>query len=123
MKGQKQAVVDEVLKCLPGFRLNHDIALVMLSSGELESIKQAVGIGIYNGTIEYGKSTAVKTEVMAYARSMVMNHMKKARELNGNQVYGKTKVDLAAQERSNKIATVDMDSLPEDLKSFVNSIV
>lgn len=123
MKGQKQAVVDEVLKCLPGFRLNHDIALVMLSSGELEAIKQAVGIGIFNGTIEYGKSTAVKTEVMAYARSMVMNHMKKAKELNGNQVYGKTKVDIEVQKKNEKLATVDMENLPDDLKTYVRSIL
>ena len=123
MKGQKEAVVEQVQLLLPTFRLNHDIALVMLSSSQLESIKQNIGVGLYTGLIEYSKSTAVKTEVMAYARSMVMNHLKKARELNGNQVYGKTVAALESQKKNKKIATVDMAGLPDDLKSYVNSIV
>ena len=123
MRGQKQAVVDEVLRYLPAFQLNKDIALIMLSNDQLEMIKANIGLGMLNGSIEYGKSTANKAEVMAYARSMVMNHMKKAKELNGNQVYGKTKTMVEQKKISNRLATVDMESLPDDLKSFVNSIV
>jgi hypothetical protein len=123
MKGQKQAVVDEVLRHLPTFGLYKDIALVMLSNTQLESIKYDIGMGMVNGTIEYSKTPVVTTEAMAYARSMVMNHMKKAKELNGNQVYGKTKTMVEQKKISNRLATVDMESLPDDLKSFVNSIV
>jgi hypothetical protein len=123
VKGQKQAVVDEVLNHLSSFVLNKDIALILLTATQLEKIKYDIGRGIVNGTVEYSKNNLAVAEVMAYARSMVMNHMKKARELNGNQVYGKTATAVEAQKKNDKLATVNMESLPADLKAYVQGLV
>src|ERR1035437_561921 len=86
MKGQKQAVVDLVKAHLPTFIPFKNIALVMLTKDQLEDIKRKIAEGIMDASIEYGK-LLIPSEVASYARSMTMNHLKKARELNGNQVY------------------------------------
>jgi hypothetical protein len=123
MKGQKEYVVELVKHHLPNFVEYKDIALIALSGSQLEQIKNSIAVAISLGTVSYSKNPLNKTEVVAYARSMVMNHMKKARELNGNQVYGKTKSAVESKKKDDKLATVDMESLPDDLKSYVNSIV
>jgi hypothetical protein len=61
-------------------------------------------------------------EIFAYSRSMVMNHLKKAKELNGNQVYGVGTVVIQSKQ-SKALANINMDILTEDLKAFVNDIV
>lgn len=121
MKGQKQAVVEAVVRILPNFNLYKDIALVMLTNQQLESLKHEIGSDIRNGFIEYSKSTASGAEVFSYARSMVMNHLKKARELNGNQVYGV--VQAVIQSKQPKATCISVDLLPEDLKAFVETLV
>lgn len=84
MKSQKQAVVDEVVSVLgSSFVLGKDNALSLLTNAQLESIKHNIASAIFNGTVAYSKSVANRSEVVAYARSMVMNHLKKAKELNG----------------------------------------
>ena len=122
MKGQKRSVVEAVQMMLPNFNLYKDIALVMLTKDQLESLKLEIGQRIFNGTIEYGKDRANKAEVFAYARSMTMNHLKKARELNGNQIYGVGPV-TSQPKQSKTIATINMDLLSDELKAFVKSIV
>jgi len=69
MKGQKQAVVEAVQRMLPNFNLYKDIALVMLTSNQLESLKHEIGHGIYMNQIEYSKDLTSGPEVFAYARS------------------------------------------------------
>lgn len=84
MKSQKQAVVDEVVSVLgSSFVLGKDNALSLLTGVQLESIKRNIAQAISNGTVAYSKSVSNSSEVAAYARSMVMNHLKKAKELNG----------------------------------------
>lgn len=122
MKGQKEAVVELVKQALPTFRPYMDMALVMLSKHQLERIKEDVGLAIMSGTIDYGKPL-IRHEVMAYARSMVMNHLKKARELNGNQVYGSTPAMVQSKLASKKLSTINMDLLSDELKTFVRSLV
>lgn len=123
MKGQKQAVVELVQKYMPNFVIYQDIALIWLSSNDLEHLKAEIGEMMIAGEVAYSKNRHNEAEVHAYARSMVMNHMKKARELNGNQVYGKTPGAVEAEKRNDKLSTVNMDLLPEDLKTYVKSIV
>ena len=95
---------------------------MMLTKDQLENLKAYIGNGIYNGDIEYSKDRLNAGEVFAYARSMVMNHLKKAKELNGNQIYGVG--PAAAQSKAPKaLAGIDMSLLTEDLKAFVDTLV
>lgn len=82
-KGQKEAVVELVCAALgPSFVPGKTNALNLLTSSQLASIKDVVYGDILSGAITYGKPLNLK-EVKAYASSMVMNHLKKAKELNG----------------------------------------
>ena len=122
MKGQKEAVVEAVKAVLPGFIPFKDIALVLLSEEQLEDIKFDSGTAIIAGFIEYSKPLN-QAEVMIYARSMVMNHLKKAKELNGNQVYGKSVATVEAEKKDKKLSALNMDILPDNLKAYVKSLV
>lgn len=130
-KGQKEAVVEQVLLQLPGFIKYQDNAILKLSQGQLESIKANIYSNIINGNIEYGKDLANLAEVRTYARSMVMNHLKKAKELNGGHTYTtsatpsvggtvqrtvRTKVKLAPK-------GVNPDIMPEELQEFAKTLV
>ena len=122
MKGQKQAVVQMVQTMLPNFSLYKDIALVMLTKDQLNNLKYEVAKAIIRGDVEYSKDMSRHDEIFAYSRSMVMNHLKKAKELNGNQVYGVGTVVIQSKQ-SKALANINMDILTEDLKAFVNDIV
>jgi hypothetical protein len=123
MRGQKEAVVEIIKQMLPHFKPFKDIALVMLTKQQLESLKHQIGQGIYLGQIEYSKDSGNGAEVHAYARSMVMNHLKKARELNGNQIYGSKGNVVQSSREEKKMSTLNIDILPEDLKAFVKTLV
>ena len=124
MIGQKDAVVAQVRAALgSSFTPYKDIALVMLSKLQLENIKREIGYEIMNGSIEYSKNKTAYDEVKAYARSMVMNHLKKARELNGNQVYGVSASEVKVRSDVKALSGINMSLLPEDVKEFVNSLV
>ena len=128
--GQKEAVIQEVLTHLPTFQKYVDNAILKLSDAQLEAIKTSIYSGILAGNIEYGKDKTNLAEVRTYARSMVMNHLKKAKELNGGHSYvsnpsggsGSTPRTVRVKE---KIAPkgVNPDLLPEDLKEFVKTLV
>lgn len=121
MKGQKQAVVEYVMACLPAFKPG-DVALMMLTRDQLETIKKQVGDDMYSGVVEYGKAPDF-TEVYQYARSMVMNHLKKAKELNGGVTYGKTATEVSVTNKTKSLAGIDTSILTEDLHEFVKNLV
>ena len=121
-KSQKQAVVHAVKQMLPNFNLYKDIALVMLTKTQLESLKNEIGCDILGGCIEYRKSLSDRAEVMAYARSMVMNHLKKAKELNGNQIYGVGPA-IVQPKASKTVAAIDMSILSDDLSAFIETLM
>jgi len=130
-KGQKEAVVEQVLLAIPEFILRSDNALTMLSLQQLNDIKANIFNGIINSTIDYGKDPNNRIEANSYARSMVMNHLKKAKELNGGNVLKQstivTQSNIVAHvpKLKNKLAPkgVSLDLLPEDLKEFAMSLV
>jgi hypothetical protein len=124
MRGQKQAVVEYVKAYLPNFKLG-DIALMMLTKNQLEEIKTLVGNDIYAGRVEYSKARNSVAECRAYASSMVMNHLKKAKELNGGQTYsgGSTSTKVSATKNNKVLAGINFDLLPEDLAEFVQTLV
>lgn len=121
MKQQKLAVIEEVMKACPDFVLQQDNALLKLSKEQLENIKDSITAAIQQGEVEYSKDRNNYAEVRSYARSMVMNHIKKSRDLNGGAEYvrkeGKTK-----RVKSGDPKGIDMDLLPDDLKEYVRSL-
>ena len=131
-KSQKEAVVDLVISTLPNFLKNQDNAISMLSAVQLESIKNQMYDGIINGQIEYGKDITLISEVRAYSRSVVMNHLKKAKELNGgtstikkNSTNTNASPFMKVKEEQQVIAPrgVKVDILPEDLRDYAASLV
>lgn len=120
--GQKEAVVAEVLVELPNFVKGVDNALKLLTSIQLEQIKTSIALGITSGTIEYSKNRSLSSEVKAYARSMVMNHLKKAKELNGGVKQTSTTAPTPRTKTSEAPKGVRLDLLPEELRDFARSL-
>jgi len=133
---QKDAVVAEVKNQLPNFVPYKDNAILLLSGTQLEIIKTNIYSGIVNSTIDYSKDRSNTAEVRAYARSMVMNHIKKAKELNGGHVYQSAPTNSSIISNNVypisrpvrvkvKIAPkgVNPDLLPDDLKEYVKTLV
>jgi hypothetical protein len=118
---QKQAVIQAVLARLPGFQVTKDIALVHLTNTQLEDVKKEIASGISSGLIEYGKDKDNLAEVLPYARSMVMNHLKKAKELNGNQVYGSAGGCVDPTVKHIKSDGIDRSLLSNELKDFIDN--
>lgn len=127
MIGQKDAVIAEVIAELPSFVKFQDNAILLLNNKQLETIKSSIYGGITTGVIEYSKDRTNLAEVRTYARSMVMNHLKKAKELNGGHAYVASKTDntVAVRVKAVKLAPkgVNPDLLPEDLREFVKTLV
>lgn len=123
MKGQKQYVVESVQALIPNFRVGRDVALVMLTKDQLEYVKSMVGAAMISGDVDYGKDRTKSTEVYAYARSMVMNHLKKAKELNGGVTYGKTPSQIEEEKTTKSLSAFNTDIMPEDLREFVKTLV
>jgi hypothetical protein len=119
-KGQKEAVIEYVKQALPGFVPFKDIALVHLSHSALEAIKAHICTDISNGVVEYSKDPTNLAEVRTYGRSMVMNHLKKAKELNGKQVYNPN--PSVVQSKDKPLKGINVDLLPPDLKAFVETL-
>jgi len=117
---QKQSVVNAVIAVLPGFTQFKDIALVQLTAVQLEQLKQDFAIGIQQGTIEYSKDRFNRAEVIPYARSCVMNHLKKGRELNGNVIYGNSTAVAATPPKSH--FPLNKDLLTQELKDYLEKI-
>lgn len=126
MVKQKDAVIAEVMNLLPNFVKNQDNALKLLSESQLELIKENIKLGILNSTIEYSKDISNTSEVKTYARSMVMNHLKKAKELNGGQTYSKGSPSLSngssSTTNSKSLKGVDLNLLPADLRAHAEKL-
>lgn len=131
LKGQKQSVIEQVFVEIPTFRKNIDNAMSMLSPSQLENIKNNIKDGIAKGLIEYSKDCTNHSEVRSYARSMTMNHLKKAKELNGGDAYAPAHHATAdiivktKQKTNKKLAPkgVDPDLLTEELREYVKNLV
>jgi hypothetical protein len=128
--GQKEAVIKDVITLLPNFRKGVDNALLLLSSTQLELLKAAIYGGIFSGAIEYSKDRNNQVEVRAYARSMTMNHLKKAKELNGGHSYtSNPSSGNNATPRTVRVKEkiypkgVNPDLLPEELREFAKTLV
>lgn len=128
--GQKEAVIKEVLFQLPYFNKYVDNAILLLSSQQLEDIKSRVYHDIVNGLIEYSKPVTNHSEVRSYARSMVMNHLKKAKELNGGHSYTSNNSSSSdSVPRTIRVKEkiypkgVDGSLLPEELQEFVKKLM
>jgi hypothetical protein len=122
-KGQKEAVVELVVKTLgSNFQSGVTNVLSIITSSQLAKIKQEVYDGIIQGAITYSKSTSSRSEVKTYASSMVMNHLKKAKELNGGggSTVSVLKATSSATNASYATYGLDVNSLPDYVKSVLN---
>lgn len=124
-KQQKAAVVEEVLLAIPSFNLGVDNAKQMLTKAQLENIKANIMNGIINGTIDYSKDRNNHDEVRSYARSMVDNHLKKAKDLNGGNVYKSSTTTTKSAQPITKDAPkgVDTSILTPELKEIAKTLV
>lgn len=128
-KGQKEAVIEEVLGQIPTFKMFSDNAILLLTDTQLETIKTNIFIRITQGDIEYSKDLNNTAEVRSYARSMVMNHLKKAKQLNGGAVYvtAPTTTDEKPRTVRQKVKVapkgVDPDLLNDELREFAKTLV
>jgi hypothetical protein len=127
---QKEAVVEQVLLEMPTFKRHVDNAILVLSNQQLENIKANIFNGIINGVIEYGKNPNNHAEARSYARSMVMNHLKKAKELNGGHTYSSnTAGPSPSSPKTVRVKAaiapkgVNPELLTEELKEFVKTLI
>ncbi len=129
--GQKEAVINEVLVHLPNFVKYKDNAILLLSNQQLEIIKATIYGSILTGAIEYSKDLTNTAEVRTYARSMVMNHLKKAKELNGGcSLVTNTTTNISSNTpRTVRVKEVrgpkgvNLDLLPPELAEFAKTLV
>ncbi len=130
MQSQKDAVVAATWAVLGNtfipFKQN---ALTLLSAGQLESIKRTVADGILTSLIDYSKDRTNTREVVAYARSMVMNHMKKAKALNGGVQLSRptSSSSVCASTTTNKHsaslnAGLRVELLSQELQDYVKTL-
>lgn len=166
---QKDSVVNEVKAILGSSFDPSSPARDQLTDDQLKTIKSNIVSGIIAGSVDFKKETTDEKEISRYVSGMVSNHLRKAKELNGNQTYSpqstgrgsrdpqiselnkllKTynegseeynqivtaiesrKAELnaersaAAKERKKQkeLNSIDMDSLPDNLKDLANDIV
>lgn len=133
MTGQKETIINEVLNQLPNFSLFKDNAILLLTHQQLENIKANLMNSIINGTTDYSKDINNHSEVRSYSRSCVMNHLKKAKELNGGYAIVTTNTSsrinnnsiLSTSRVKLKIAPkgVDVDVLPDELKELCRTLI
>lgn len=122
---QKDFVVSEVKRVLGTRFVSYTTnALLVLSANELELVKESTLHAILSGQVEYGKSNDTLANIKVYARSMVMNHLKKCRELNGNLVYSKSTGETKAI-KADPVAPKGIVStvLPKELQEYVKGLV
>ena len=122
---QKDFVVAEVERILgPRFVKFQTIALGALTKDELELLKERTLQGLRYGQIDYGKANEPLADTRTYARSMVTNHLKKAKELNGNMTFSSSSgVTKATRSEPTQPKGIVMNLLPPELQAYVKEIV
>lgn len=124
-KGQKQAVIECVMSTLgPSFIKYKTNALSVLTNSQLENIKNTILQGILNNQIEYSKNTSNVLKVKSYVRSMIMNHLKKAPELNGGiNVIIAIKNNRKKINNSITLKKIAPELLTEELREFIKTLI
>lgn len=88
MIGQKEAVVSEVKRVLgAAFTPGVTDARTLLTKAHKDEIAANITAMIENQQVTYGKKIESRETLRRYVRSMVDNHLKKAKELNGGSAY------------------------------------
>jgi hypothetical protein len=87
---QKQAVVNAVKKVLGSSYDTSEPVRRKLTPDNVKFIKQEVYDGIINGSVAYSKDNSDLEGVKKYVPGLVSNHLRKAKELNGNVKFNAT---------------------------------
>ena len=127
MKKQVTAVVDEVKTTLGN---NYDInvkASTLLSKEQVVTIKEAIFNGLVNGEISYNGDLTDVAKVTTYSKSLVDNHLRKHKSLNGNFKYEASgngpKRDERLRELNNLLKSGQFAEGTEDHTAIVDAIV
>lgn len=128
MTGQKEAVVDLVKAALGvSFKPGVHKALDLLTESQIASIQSRIEQMIQSGQVSYGKDASNTSELRRYVRGMVMNHLKKAKELNGG--VGHRHISNSSENESAEDTVevgrhkgVDLVPLPDELKELVKKL-
>lgn len=115
MKGQKEALIDEIK--------NFGITLptkVTLNAGQFELITDALTDGIVSGEIAYSKTSDTPQEIRRYVRSMIKNHLNKALELNGGV---RKSTAAAAQPKKETGPALDKSALTSGLSGALDAFM
>jgi len=97
---QKQAVVNAVSTVLGGnFTPSETVVAEILTKEQKSEIRSLVKGGILNGSVVYNKNTEDEKEVNKYISSMVDNHIRKAKILNGDSPYKPSKKGTRRDEK------------------------
>ena len=85
---QCQAVINAVTNILGDeFTESETNAKEFLSSDHLSTIADEVTSGIFAGTVGFGGPTEDEGKVRSYVVSMISNHLRKSKKLNGGMKY------------------------------------
>lgn len=85
---QKQAVIDAISTVLGNSFVSGETNVrEVLTSEQLEQVRDLVANGILNGDVTFGKDTSDADDVRRYVNGMIDNHIRKAKELNGGSKY------------------------------------
>jgi len=97
---QKQAVVEAVAVVLgDSFIPNETIVSDILTKEQKVEVRGLVLEGIMNGTVGCNKDTEDSKEINKYVNSMVDNHLRKAKTLNGSTPYKPSKKGTRRDEK------------------------
>lgn len=85
---QVDAVVETVKSVLgPTFQEGKDDARLFLTKGLLNQVYESIYSGIMSGTINFKGDTDNTVAVKNYVRSLVSNHLRRSKKLNGGKNY------------------------------------
>ena len=118
METQKQAVIRLVKEILGGLYDSSVDTKTQLTKADRETIRQGVLKGIQEGTIKYDRKDENIKQTSRYVGGMIKNHLRKAKELNGNSKYTAKK-----KEDNTKVGNFNINEevIPDDLKDIADA--
>jgi len=121
---QKQAVVDGVKNLLGSSYDPSQPVKNQLTSTQLTSLRDSVVGDIASGVVAYKGIISDMPKVKAYVSSLISNHFRKAKELNGGTSYSPATTKTTANSSNPKTpkTKVKNDQVLSDLKVLLSTL-
>lgn len=114
MMKQKDAVVIAVTKVLgEDFTVGTTVVKDVITKDQKSEVRGIVLQGILDGEVAYNKDLADEKAIGRYVNSMVDNHFRKAKELNGGSTYRPASTGTRRDPQLKELNKL-LKSLPED---------